>query len=456
MRSETAYALIDGNNFYVSCERVFNPRLHDRPVVVLSNNDGCIIARSNEAKALGIRMGQPWFEVRPTAARLGLVALSSNYALYADMSARLMRVLAAFAPRQEIYSIDECFLDMSGIPAPERLRLAQELRARAARWLGLPVGVGLGPSKTLAKLANHRAKRLPELDGVCDLSGPAPAMLDAHLASVAIGDVWGVGRRLAPRLEALGIHSALDLRQTNPARLRERFSVTLARTVNELRGQSCLAIEDVPALQQQIVNSRSFGQPVNDPTALREALTQFTSRAAEKLRRQRACAGLVGVHLRLRTGPGREGLRDLQAALPLPRPSSDTRVLLRAALALLTRLYPSGASCVKAGILLGELSAPSAMTADLFTDRPQTERDARLMQTLDAINTRLGRDSLRLASEGPSGPRPWHGQQTRRSPRYTTHPDELPRAQANASAFSTIQAAPWQQLYLQNEGFPDN
>ncbi|MFP4077124.1 MAG: Y-family DNA polymerase, partial [Halochromatium sp.] len=328
-------ALVDCNSFYAACEQVFRPDLRARAVVVLSNNDGCVVARSKEAKALGIGMGEPWFQVQQRLREAGtgseaVTALSSNYALYADMSRRVMRLLARFAPHQEVYSIDECFLDLSGL-AETPTSLGARLRDTVLRWTGLPVCVGIGPTKTLAKLANHLAKQDPAWQGVCDLEALPETEVDDQLAQRPVGAVWGVGSRLAARLQTLGIHSALDLRRAPPRQIRQHFSVTLERTALELRGIACLDLEAIAPDKQQIRCSRSFGVPVTCREELAEALTAFTSRAAEKLRAQQGLASALVVEIRtqrFRQDPPPYAASRVQ---PLAAPSADSRRLAAAA-----------------------------------------------------------------------------------------------------------------------------
>ena len=298
MAEEHRFALVDCNNFYASCEKLFAPKLAGRPVVVLSNNDGCVVARSAEAKAIGIAMGVPWFKIAATAESQGVVALSSNYALYADMSNRVVEVLSAFTPDLEVYSIDESFLDLSGFRHLDLVTYACQIRKRVARWVGLPVCVGIGPTKTLAKLANHFAKKRPSFEGVCDLmSLDEPTR--AHLFSeTPVDEVWGVGRRIATQLSEMGIETVEALRRSDPVWIREQFSVVLSRTVRELNGASCLSLEAVTPPKQQIMASRSFGSLVVDIEDLREALAHHVSRAAEKLRSQSDEAGALTVMIR--------------------------------------------------------------------------------------------------------------------------------------------------------------
>jgi DNA polymerase V len=304
------FALIDGNNFYVSCERAFNPKLAGRPVVVLSNNDGCVISRSNEAKLLGVRMAQPWFECRSLVQHHGLMGLSANFALYGDMSARLMTLAAQFAPRQEVYSIDECFLHFEGIKAAELKALCQQLRTHVLRCTGIPTCIGLGPTQTLAKLANHIAKTAERQADpypaqyahhhaqVCDLGTLSAAERAQLLQTTEVGDVWGIGRKLAPKLQALGVHTADDLRLANPKIIRKLFGVTLERTVLELQGTPCLDLQEMAPDKQQIACTRSFGQPVLLESDLSQALSTFASRTAQKLRQQNQVAAAVMIYIR--------------------------------------------------------------------------------------------------------------------------------------------------------------
>ena len=417
-------ALIDGNNFYVSCERVFNPRLEGRPVVVLSNNDGCAVARSAEVKALGVRMGTPWFQMRDLARRHGILALSSNYALYADMSNRLMAVLGQFSPDQEIYSIDECFLDMSGFGRRDLVEYGQAMRRRVKQWLGLPVCVGIAATKTLAKLANHCAKKgLAGADGVCDFGRIDAAELSRLFSSIAVGEIWGVGPRLSQRLAERGIASVEALRQADAKTLRREFSVVLERTVAELNGISCMALEEAAPNKQQIISSRSFGQYVYAIEPLREAVASYIAIAAEKLRSQGSLAGMVQVYIR--TNPHKADSPQYQRGLtiPLSQASDDTLRLTQAALWGLQRIYRPGFAYQKAGVALLDLGAAGTPQGDLFS----TARDnTRLMQVMDRINGLWGRGTLRSAAEGVH--REWRMKRERMSPGYTTCWTELPLA----------------------------
>jgi DNA polymerase V len=331
-------ALIDGNNFYVSCERVFNPKLENRPVVVLSNNDGCAVARSAEVKALGVKMGTPWFQMRDLAQKHGIVALSSNYALYADMSNRMMAVLAQYSPDQEIYSIDECFLGLDGFKSFDLVQYGKAMRQQVRQWVGIPVCVGIAETKTLAKLANHCAKKgFAGEEGVCDFGRLSPGVLSQLFAGIEVGEVWGVGRQLTRKLGDMDIKTVEDLRTADAKTLRNRFSVVQERTVAELNGIACIEIEhDVPN-KQQIMSSRSFGQYVYDLAPLNEAVASYIAIAAEKLRRQGSLAGMVQVYIR--TNPHKDAPQYQKGlTIPLPEATDDTLRLTRAALWGLRRM----------------------------------------------------------------------------------------------------------------------
>jgi DNA polymerase V len=429
-------ALLDGNNFYASCERVFQPRLVGRPVVVLSNNDGCAIARSDEAKALSIKMGAPYFQIRHLEDEAGLVALSANFALYGDMSDRMMSLAAGLGHRQEVYSIDECFVDLEGIPG-DLVQRARKIRARVHRWIGIPTCIGIAPTKTLAKLANHIAKnaeRKPgsypsELAQVChwpDLHSPAHRQL---LAATEVGDIWGVGRRLSAQLNQVGIRTAHDLAQADPVTVQRRWSIVLAKTVRELNGTPCLTLDDIPPDKQQIACTRSFGQPVTELHDLIEAITEFTSRAAEKLRKQNSQAGQLMAFIR--TSPFRKKDRQHSAyrTIPLPSPSSDSAHLTEVACAIVRHIYRPGHKYAKAGVMLMDLqpSTSEQLSLQLGSEEPETR--TRLMQALDSINQKHGRDTLHLASTGTAGKaRTWEMKQERKTPGYTTDWSGIPTA----------------------------
>ena len=416
-------ALIDGNNFYVSCERVFNPALEGRPVVVLSNNDGCVVARSAEVKALGVKMGAPWFQLKDLARKHGILALSSNYALYADMSSRMMSVLGSYSPQQEIYSIDECFLGLDGFPPAELAAYGQRIRQQVKQWVGLPVCVGIAATKTLAKLANHCAKKsLAGREGVCEFGRMSAPQMDALLDRIGIGEVWGVGRRLTEKLTRRGITTVKQLRDADTKTLRREFSVVLERTVLELRGIACVELEEAAPNKQQIICSRSFGRYVYSLDELNEAVAGYLARAAEKLRYQGSLAGALQVYVR--TNPFNPDHPQYQRGLtlPLPQATSDSVVLTRAALWALKRLYKPGYAYQKAGVMLLDLSDAATPQGCLFTGHRD---NTTLMQVMDRVNRQWGRGTLKLAAEGVQ--QGWRMRRQRMSPAYTTNWNELAR-----------------------------
>ena len=327
------FALVDANNFYVSCERVFRPSLNGKPVIVLSNNDGCAIARSNEAKALGVKMGHPWFQIRHLEESHGLVALSANFELYGDISERVASLVEGYGAAQEIYSIDESFVDLSGVRGDLAER-GRKLRTRILQWVGIPCGIGIGRTKTLAKLANHIAKTAerkpgsypPELAQVCNLATLPEAAVGQFMARTDVGEVWGIGSRIAAQLKAQGVHSVAELIKLDPAMVRRRWSVTVERTVRELQGTPCIALEEVAPDKQEIATTRSFGHPITELNDLREAVTEFATRAAQKLRSQSStCAQVLCF---IRTSPFRPDKQYGRSVIvPLMRPSADTRAL---------------------------------------------------------------------------------------------------------------------------------
>jgi DNA polymerase V len=415
-------ALIDGNNFYVSCERVFDPRLEGRPVVVLSNNDGCAVSRSNEAKALGVRMGQPWFQMQTLAKQHGIVALSSNYALYADMSARMMALLATYAPDQEVYSIDECFLGMDGFDQWDRVRHARRMRQQVRQWIGLPVCVGMGESKTLAKLANHIAKKgLAGSEGVCDLATLSNAERSVLFSRINVGEVWGIGPRLTQHLAERNITTVEALRTADPKVLRREYSVVVERTVSELNGMSCIALDDVAPRKQEIQSSRSFGSYVHDLGQLEEAVATYIATAAVKLRSQQSLAKRVQVYIR--TNPFKPDRPQYQQAItvPLTVATDDTLRLTQAALWGLRRIYRSGYDYQKAGITLMELVDGSTTQADMFC---QAKDNSRVMQAMDRINRTWGKGTLRSGAEGIN--KRWRMKRERMSPAFTTCWEQIP------------------------------
>lgn len=417
------FALVDCNNFYASCEKLFRPDLKDTPVVVLSNNDGCVVARSREAKLLGIKMGVPVFQIKAEMQRHGILAFSSNYALYADLSSRVMRTLEEMAPRVEVYSIDEAFLDLTGIESAISLvEFGQQVRERIGHWIGITVCVGIAPTKTLAKLANHAAKKYPATQGVVDLTNPDRQR--RLLALVPVDDVWGVGRRLSKRLNALGITTALDLANASPRAIRDQFSVVLERTVRELNGESCIELEDIPPTKKQIVCSRSFGIKVTQFELLREAVCEYATRATEKLRKEQRQAKVMTVFIRTSPFKDNEPQYSNSASGELLIPSCDTRDFIELANHLLKRIWKDGFRYAKAGVMLSDFYDPGMFQPGLFDDVSTRSNSQQLMSVLDTIN-QSGAGKVFFAGQGTK--KDWSMKREHLSPAYTTRWDQLPR-----------------------------
>ena len=415
-------ALVDCNNFYVSCERVFQPELRGKPVVVLSNNDGCVIARSNEAKALGIAMGAPWHLHRKQFAAEGVIVRSSNYTLYGDMSSRVMSVLSSFTPDLEIYSIDEAFLGMGGFGA--RLEShARALRAAVLQWTGIPVSVGIAPTKTLAKVANHAAKKDQKHRGAVLLLDQAAQ--DEALSKIELTDLWGVAGRLAARLRAIGIDTPLDLKRGDPRLIRERLGVVTARLALELRGVRCVGLEREIPDRKSIMASRSFGRPVTTLPELREAIASYAARAAEKLRRQHLATASLIVFIETNRFKSDEAQHYAGRPVRLPVATSDSGKLIGAALAGLEAIWRDGYRYKKAGVVLLDLHPAASVQQGLF-DKKDDARRLTLMRTVDRLNLRFGRDTVSFAAAGRRE-RPWKLRRDLLSPCYTTAWDGLLR-----------------------------
>lgn len=422
------FALVDCNNFYASCERVFRPKLEGVPIVVLSNNDGCIIARSNEAKALGFEMGDPYHLCKARIEQHRVTVFSSNYTLYGDFSARVKATLAAFAEEVEDYSIDECFLRFS--PGLDDLpRLARDIRATIHRHTGIPVSVGFAPSKVLAKLANKLAKKTPTAGGAYVIAPGTP--LEPLLRDIDVSALWGIGKQLTARLATHGITNAWQLSQLSDAAARQLLTVVGARIVAELRGISCLAIEDVIPPRKNIISSRSFGRAIETHAEMREAVAFHASRAAEKMRRD----GTVTDHLRVfvETNPFREGDRQYfgSAAATLTTPSSFSPDLVTAALDALDRCWCDGYRYKKAGVMVFDLHTTSELQSAFDTPPPDAlDRRARAMKALDTVNRQFGRGTLALAAAGIAAQSSWHMRRDTCSPHYTTRWSDIPPALA--------------------------
>ena len=410
-------ALIDVNNFYVSCERVFNPKLENKPVVVLSNNDGCAISRSNEAKELGIKMGTPWFKFKEFAKQENVTALSSNYTLYLDMSHRVMTLLSKFSPDQEVYSVDESFLDLTSFKSKDLIKYGQQIKTKIKQWTGLPVSIGIGSTKTLSKLANHIAKKNPSFKGVCNLNVMDEDTLETWMSHFPVSDVWGVGRSLAPKLNQLGIISVLDLKHADPDYIRQQFSIVLEKTVRELNGVMCIELKDIEEPNKEIIVSRSFGRRVRDKQELIEAVTSYTSRAAERMRKQNSVA--TSLYIYIRTSPHNDKKQYANGVnIPLFQPSDDTIVLTNAALLGLDYIYRDGFDYQKAGITLCNLTSKHKMQGNLFSDTISNSR----MKIMDTINQRW-KGKLKLGSEGIT--KEWEMKAQFKSRNYTTNWDQL-------------------------------
>ncbi|ETI62129.1 translesion error-prone DNA polymerase V subunit UmuC [Marinomonas profundimaris] len=420
---QTVFALVDCNNFYASCEKLFRPDLKHTPVVVLSNNDGCIVARSKEVKALGIKMGVPMFQVQDEIRKHGIVCFSSNYALYADLSNRVMTILEEEAPRVEVYSIDEAFMDLTGVNhVVDLLAFGKRVKAKVDQWTGITVGVGIAPTKTLAKLANHAAKKYPATGAVVDLMDPDRQK--RLLALVDVSDVWGVGRRTTVKLKARGVHTALDLANADPKSIRSEFSVVLERTIRELNGVSCLDLELVRPTKQQIICSRSFGHKVTDKRELREAIAKYTTRAAEKLRGEKRLCRVISVFIRTSPFIPNEPQYSKTLSAELPSPTDDTRDLLDVTEAIFHHIYRAGFRYAKGGVMLADFYEHGAFQQDLFRLNNTKRNSKAMMSVVDRIN-RSGLGNVFFASQGVSPQ--WSMKREYLSPAYTTKWDELPK-----------------------------
>jgi len=418
------FALVDVNSFYASCETVFRPDLRGKPVVVLSNNDGCVIARSAGAKRAGIKMGAPYFKMREELTRHAVQVFSSNYALYADMSHRVMTILEEMAPSVEIYSIDEAFMDLTGVRNCMVLEtFAHQVQQRVLKETHLTVGVGIAPTRTLAKLANFAAKKWSKTGGIVDLSNRERQKKLLALTDVA--DVWGVGGRIAKRLNAMGIETAQDLAAQSTWTLRKHFNVVLERTVRELRGEPCLEMEEFAPVKQQIMCSRSFGSRISDYSQMRQAICAYAERAAEKLRKEKQYCRQVGVFVRTSPHAIGETFYGNQSTGQLLTPTQDTRDIIRVAMACLDNIWIEGHRYMKAGILLGDFFSQGIAQLNLFDEvspRPDSEV---LMQLIDSIN-QSGRGRLWFAGQGIH--KEWAMKRDMLSPAYTTRLSDLPVA----------------------------
>ncbi|EPJ9334293.1 Y-family DNA polymerase [Klebsiella pneumoniae] len=417
------FALVDVNSFYASCETIFRPDLQGRPVVVLSNNDGCIIARSAEAKKLGIKMGDPYFKCKDYFRQQGVVCFSSNYELYADMSNRVMTTLEEMCPRVEIYSIDEAFCDLTGVRNCRVLEeFGRELKDTVYRNTRLPVGVGIAQTKTLAKLANHAAKTWKATGGVVDLSNVERQR--KLMALLPVDEVWGVGRRISKKLEAMGIKTVLQLADTDIRFIRKHFNVVLERTVRELRGEPCLGLEEFAPVKQEIVCSRSFGQRISTYEEMRQAICLYASRAAEKLRGEHQYCRFISAFVKTSPFALNEPYYGNSTSVKLLTPTQDSRDIITAATKCLDAIWRDGHRYQKAGVMLSDFYSQGVAQLNLFDDNAPRQNSEKLMEVLDHLNAKDGRGTLYFAGQGIQAA--WQMKREMLSPRYTTRFSDLP------------------------------
>lgn len=416
------FALIDCNSFYASCEKIFRPDLKDRPVVILSNNDGCVIARSSEAKKMGVSMTQPWYQIKDQYLSKGGIVFSSNYEFYADISNRVMNVLSDLCPEIDIYSIDEAFLDLRSFKKNiDLVNFAYDCKRKIREWVGVPVSIGIAPTKTLAKLANKVAKDDPRFDGVVILS--EPRVIKHFLRSMPVEKIWGIGKRLTARLENIGVKTAHDLTQIDSRLIGDNFNVVLERTVRELKGQSCITLHDFMEPKKQIMVSRSFGRSIRTKNVLSEAISFHASRAAEKLRYEKQKCRLITTFIR--SNRFNTKIKQIYASrsLELIHPTDDTRVIIKSANRILEKIYANGYQYAKAGILLSDFTDSYGYQMSLF-DRKSDEKSAsKLMETIDYINL-MEIAKVGFGNQGYQNT--WKMKREIKSQRYTTKIDEIP------------------------------
>ncbi|MBU1054441.1 MAG: Y-family DNA polymerase [Proteobacteria bacterium] len=419
------FALADCNNFYVSCERVFNPKLEGKPVVVLSNNDGCIVSRSNEAKALGIKMAAPIFELSGMIKRHEVKVFSSNYALYGDMSQRVMETLSGFAEDIEIYSIDEAFLDLSGFSYENLTEYGQKICSAVKQWTGIPISIGIAKTKTLAKLANKTAKKTPGTKAVIDLTVSSRA--ESALAATKVSDIWGIGSSYSEFLERTGIKNALQLRDANSLltnRIKRKLGVWGTRIIQELQGIPCYSIETCPPPKKGITASRTFKHPIENLSALKEAIATYISIGAEKLRMEKSVTSSLSVFLMTNRFKVKDFYYDLKT-IELPVATNDTGELIGYASKALEEIYKKGRMYKKAGIMFKDLLHDTRIQMGLFDVRDRN-RSEKLMKALDTVNLKMGSDTLVYAATGLAKAKPWHTVFEKRSPFYTTNWNQIP------------------------------
>lgn len=415
MKKHTMYALIDGNSFYASCERVFRPDLKNRPVVVLSNNDGCIVTLTKEAKTLGLKRGVPLFQVQDIIKRNQVAVFSSNYELYGDMSARMMKTIASLTPAIEVYSIDECFADLSGLS--DLTALGFKIRKRIWRWIGIPACVGIAPTKTLAKYCNHLAKKIPALNGVLNWNDLTPERQRKALACLSVEEVWGVGGRLSSRMLRLGIQTPLDLSEVSEALLKQCFPSNVVDTAKELRGIKAIDFEPTAPIRQRLVRSRSFADDVYDKNDLLSAITMHAQEAARVLREERLVAAKVGVFIfsnRFKSDVPAYAAIDV---IELGHHVNDTPTILSSAEKLLHRLFRKGVAYKKAGVVLSDIQPVYETNGDLLAF--ETEKADKLSEVIDRINSKYGRDTVSFSAVKRNSSH-WKMRRDMKSPSYTT------------------------------------
>ncbi len=416
------FALIDCNSFYASCEKIFRPDLKDRPVVILSNNDGCVIARSSEAKKMGVSMTQPWYQIKDQYLSKGGIVFSSNYEFYADISNRVMNVLSDLCPEIDIYSIDEAFLDLRSFKKNiDLVNFAYDCKRKIREWVGVPVSIGIAPTKTLAKLANKVAKDDPRFDGVVILS--EPRVIKHFLRSMPVEKIWGIGKRLTARLENIGIKTAHDLTQIDSRLIGDNFNVVLERTVRELKGQSCITLHDFMEPKKQIMVSRSFGRSIREKNVLSEAISFHASRAAEKLRYEKQKCRLITTFIR--SNRFNTKIKQIYASrsLELIHPTDDTRIIIKSANRILEKIYANGYQYAKAGILLSDFTDSYGYQMSLFDKKRDEKSASKLMETIDYINL-MEIAKVGFGNQGYQNT--WKMKREIKSQRYTTKIDEIP------------------------------
>lgn len=415
------FALVDCNNFYVSCERVFNPKLKDKPVIILSNNDGCVVARSNEAKALGIGFGIPFFKCKNLLKKHNVYVFSSNYVLYGDMSHRVMDTLQQFSPEIEFYSIDEAFLSFDSFTKINLTDYGNQIKETVKKWTGIPVTIGIGQTKTLAKTANKIAKKNPEYNGIFDITNHT--QIDKFLEKLNVSDIWGIGCQYTRLLNRHGIYNACQFKYAQDNWVKKNMTLTGLRTVRELRGESCIPFEQVTPSKKGIACSRSFGKPVETLKELKEALSTYVTRAADKLRSQDSVVSFIHVYLatnRFKDEPQYSN----SITSPIPMPTSYTPDLINLALKNLEKIFKPNYRYKKTGVILLEILPKDKIQLDIFSDASKKKKKEKLMKTIDKINHKWGKDTVKYLSSGIK--KPWKMMRKKLTPQYTTNWNEIP------------------------------